>query len=124
MLGEVLIRTGSPAEGIASIERGVDAYARAGTRTFVPWFAATAALGSLQLGEVEVAGRWVERAAATLTESGEHWQQPAVDIARAKVDAATGAATSAEAAARIDAALEHARAAGAHGLVARLRDDR
>ena len=120
VLGEVLIRTGSPAEGIASIERALDAYERAGTRTFVPWFAARAALGSLDLGDIDAARRWIERAAATLAASGERWQEPAIQIARAKLDAALDMP---DTSGRIEAALDQARAAGAHGLVARLRDD-
>jgi DNA-binding SARP family transcriptional activator len=123
VLGAVQIATGSVADGIANCERSLAGYAAVGTRTFVPWVATRAALGSLELGDLDGAARWVERAATTLAESGERWQEPAVQFVRAKLDGATGAASPDDVASRLEAALEQARAAGAHGLVARLRDE-
>jgi DNA-binding SARP family transcriptional activator len=121
-LGEVQIRTGSFAHGIASIERGLAEYARFETLTFNPWFMSRLAMGCLAQGLVDEARAWLDRADETLDVSGEQWQEPALAVARACVDRAAGAPAE-EVEATIAAALERCVAAGTPGLVARLRAD-
>jgi DNA-binding SARP family transcriptional activator len=123
VLGQVQIATGSVADGIANCERSLAGYAAIGTRTFVPWIASRTALGCLELGDVEAARRWLDRARSILDASGERWQQPALDTVAAKIAAAEGADPAAVGAA-FDAALARAREAGALGLALRLAADR
>ena len=121
VLGELKVRTGSYAAGLADIDRALSLWTELGAFTFQPWFTSRAALACLHLDDVESAERWVERGQATLDRTGERWQELALEVARARIAGHRGADPEVVAA-RIDAACEDAVGRGLRGIVARLRD--
>jgi adenylate cyclase len=66
---------GNLAEGIALMERGVDAWRGTGARSLVPYCLALLAKLCLRAGRLEAAGEWLAEAHAQAESSGErYWE--------------------------------------------------
>jgi DNA-binding SARP family transcriptional activator/tetratricopeptide (TPR) repeat protein len=119
LLGSAQVDSGSFAEGLATITRGVSRYSAVDVLTVTPFYLSMAAYACVALDDVDAAVAWVDRAAALSERTGEMWEQPFVLAANAHVRHAQGAPPS-EVAGLFEEAHAMAVAQGAHGTARRV----